>query len=175
MQGYVNGSPTGADINAGSAGSGTVSVGSTGNNTLTQLANLQYPYWESIVAGYDGGRTVPLRNEWYEGALEAQGPSTAQCTSLGITGADCAGSIAAAILAWKNDISSNLTQQAYFKQFMGLDSTMVPTFGLMAHSQTPTHLSLECAATWQLLSTCSLGPTSPAWQTYYGFQAYSAN
>lgn len=179
MQGYAGGIASGANINCGSAGSGTTTVGALGtggpNRSMITHANIYEQFGEAIAASFDGDRPVgmaPIRNELYEGNLEPQGLSAAQCTSLGITGADCAGSIAAALTAWKNDNKSSLTTQAYFNQFMGLDSSSPPTYGLMPHSKAPSWFVIECSVSYAMLSGCL--PNSTPYKTFTGFQTYSS-
>lgn len=182
IQPYVGGFPSGANINAGSAGSGTTTVGASNAYNFVKLASTWYQFGETNAALYDAARPAGMTNlrvEQYEGNLEPKGLSSAQCTSLGITGSDCTGSIAAAILAWKNDTRARATQKAYFDQFMGYDSAMPPTFGLMSHSKTPSQLVLQqgdstCTGSdYALLSGCL--PNSTPFQTYYGFQDFRAN
>jgi hypothetical protein len=178
MQPYVGGFPSGSNVNAGTAGSGTLSVGVSSVKNLVNLASTWYQFGESNAALFDASRgsLAALRVEQYEGDLEPVGPTSAQCTALGITGANCTGSIAAAILAWKADPSSALTQTAYYNQFMGTDSTIPPTYNLMPHSRTPSQLVLPnvCgggvltgAGAYALLSDCL--PNSTPFQLYNGF------
>lgn len=166
-QPYVNGVPTGADINAGSAGSGTVTVGSSGIRNLLRTANIYYPYWE-VTAAADSKRV-----DLYEGATEPQGLSAAQCTSLGIvtnpvdpTGVLCASEIAAAITAWKNDPSAAATTLVYANQFLGKDAGTPVTFGVVPHSKTPSQLNLTGPNLWSILPG---DPGSTPYQTYNGW------
>jgi hypothetical protein len=182
MQPYVGGFPSGSNVNAGSAGSGTTTVGISNRQNFVGLASNWYQFAESNAALYDGARPAGMANlrvEQYEGNLEIGGLSSAQCTSLGIVASNCSGSIVAAILAWKNDPSSSATQQAYFNQFMGTDSSMPATLGLMPHSRTPSQLILPnvCgggvltgAGAYALLSDCL--PNSTPYQLYNGFAAF---
>jgi hypothetical protein len=169
IRAYVNGFPSGANISPGTC-SGTVTVGLIGNTTSTvetmQLAaNSYYQFAQNLSVTYGNKRV-----EWYEGSLEPVGPSAAQCTTLGITGTNPSAAIAAATIAWRNDPTSATTIQVYYQQFIGTDSTMVPTFGQMTNSKTPSHLVLPGPATnaspWALLS----GPfsNSTAYQLYNG-------
>lgn len=182
IQPYVAGFPSGANVNAGSAGSGTVTVGASGRQNLTNLASTWHQFAESNAATFDGDRPVGMANvrvEQYEGNLEPAGPSAAQCTTLGITGSNCTGSILAAILAWRADPSAALTQTADFNEFMGTDASMPSTFGLMPHSRTPSQLVLpnNCGGgtlitngAYALLSDCL--PNSTPFQTYNGYAAF---
>lgn len=93
MKTYAGGVVTGADINAGSAGSGTLSVGRMSGNSMLSSVTLALPYTEALAERYNGGaggsRPVgmgPLMSLAYEANLEPQGPQTfAQCTTLGVT------------------------------------------------------------------------------------------
>jgi hypothetical protein len=178
MQAFVDGVASGADINAGTC-TGTVSVGSAGRSSLSAdmifQSNVQYPLWEAAIASYDSGRPAgmaALRVELYEGALEPQGPSAAQCTSLGIVDSNCATNIAAAITAWKNDSTSAATTLVYANQFLGTDAATVSTFGLMLHSKTPSQLQLTGPSLWSLLPG---DPGSTPYQTYNGWSQVRHN
>jgi hypothetical protein len=173
IQAFVNGFPSGANISPGTC-SGTVTVALIGNTTTSvetmQLAaNTYYQFAQNLSVTFGNKRV-----EWYEGSLEPVGPSAAQCTELGITGTNPSAAIAAATIAWRNDPTSATTIQAYYQQFMGTDSTMVPTFGIMTNSKTPAHLVLPGPATnaapWPLLS----GPfsNSTPYQLYNGFVTF---
>jgi hypothetical protein len=148
--------PAGANINAGSAGTGTVSVGWMGGQsgnanvtTMQRLCSRWYVFGEYLAAQFDGDRPGGmslLRVEQYEGALEVVGPSSAQLTTLGVTGATPKASIDAAIEAWKSNPMTAETQRAYYRQFLGLDPSM-PTYGTQLHSQSPAHLVLQQSTT----------------------------
>lgn len=172
VQAYINGSPSGSNINAGSAGTGTVTVGLMPYRNLLQLANTWYLRGEVIAATFDASRPAgmeALRQEQYEGGLEPKGPSVAQCTSLGITGTNPSASIDAAIIAWKNDPVAATRIVQYFNQFMGLDATTIPTLGVMAHSKFPSNLTITGPNQWALLPGNLF---STPFQTYYGFAGY---
>lgn len=174
MQGYTNGSPTGAAINAGSAGSGTMTVGINIRKNLVNLASTWNWSTQAVGATYNSDRPVGvsnLLNIQYEGNLEPKGLSAAQCTSLSITGTDCAGSIAAAIVAWKQSVSAKALQIAYFKQFMGTDATQPVTFGLMTNAKAPAQLTLMCSTDYAIVNGCL--PTSTVFETYNGFRDFS--
>lgn len=174
VQGYTGGFPSGASVNAGSAGTGTTTVGAALQKNLQNLATTWYQFGETNASLYDAIRNSAgmslLRVEQYEGNLEPKGPSAAQCTTMGITGSDCTGSVAAAKLAWLFSDRGKLKQAAYYNQFMGLDPSNW-TFGQMPHSQTPSHLVLLGAGDYGFISG-SL-PTSTPYQTYYGAQCYN--
>lgn len=182
IQPYVSGFPSGANVNAGSAGSGTVTVGASQTTNMTNVSSTWYQFAESNAAVFDGDRPVGMANvrvEQYEANIEPVGLSAAQCTTLGITGTNCAASTAAAILAWKADPLAAATQQDYFNQFMGTDASMPSTFGLMLHSRTPSQLilpnvcgggTLVGAGSYAMLSDCL--PNSTPFQTYNGFAAF---
>lgn len=178
VKAYSGGAPSGSAINAGTSGSGTVSVGTSSTNTLPYLASVFYTLWEGVAANYDASRVTPLRVEHYEGNIEIGGLTSALCGTVGVTGvsnAQCAADIAAAITAWKNSPYGYSTQQAYYNQFMGLDANFPPTFGLMPHSKTPAQLVLMCDAYYAILSGTTCDPTNAPYQTYYGIQYYNRN
>lgn len=172
MREFVGNNGTGSAIDAGSAGSGTMTVGRT-NVTLVDITRMHL-FAESLAATFDGDRPAGMSNlaiEQYEGALEPKGPSSAQCTTLGLAGSDPAASIAAAIIAWKNDSSSATTIQDYYKQALGLDASMPNTFGLMAHQVATSQLILAGAGDWGVLS--GNFPNSTPYKTYDGFAAFN--
>lgn len=174
MQPYVNGSPSGGNVNAGSAGSGTMTVGVNNRKNLVNLASTWNWSTQAVGAVYNGDRPVgalDLFNVQYEGNMEPKGLSAAQCTTLSITGTDCAGSIAAAIVAWKQSASAKATQIAYFKQFMGTDNTQPVTFGFMSNAKAPSQLTLMCSTDYAMVNGCL--PTSPVFETYNGFRDFS--
>lgn len=174
IQAYSGGFPSGANVNAGSVGTGITTIGAALQKNLQNVASTWYQFGETNAALYDSVRNGAgislLRVEQYEGNPEPKGPSAAQCTTMGIVGSDCTGSVAAALLAWKNSNLAKLTQALYYNQFMGLDSTLW-NFGLMPHSQTPSQLVLLGAGDYGFISG-SL-PTSTPYQTYYGAQCYN--
>jgi len=178
IKAYSQGSPAGSNVNAGTQGSGTVSVGSAPFSSMLWVTNQIAAKWEPVAAAFDPtrGSLAPLRVEHYEANLESVGPSAAQCATIGVTGvsnAQCAADVATAIENWKNSALANATQVAFFKWFMGTDAAMQATFGIMTHSQTPSQFVLGCSSIYAIVSGCGLAQ-SP-YQTYYGFQAYSAN
>jgi hypothetical protein len=178
----VNGA-IGRTVNAGTAGSGTTTVGSSGTNIFQSNFNLQsgvYTKWEAMAASYDASRPAAglsnLKIEWYEGALEPTAPTAAQCTAIGVnlagSAANAAAAIAGAIVAWKNDPLSSAAIQAYYKSFKGLDSNYI-TFGAMPHSVSPSQLVLMGGGVYALNSNLSF--VAPAvYQTYSGFATFSA-
>lgn len=180
MQAYIAGSPGGANINAGSAGTGVVMVGLSPYRNLVRLSNTWFVRGETIAALYDGDRPIgmlPLRQEQYEGGLEPKGPSAAQCVSLGVvtvppdgTGALCAAEVEAGITLWKNDNVAGTRTQQYFNQYMGRDPTMVPTYGLMTHSIYPSWLTITGPNIWSLLPGNIF---STPYKTYDGFKDYN--
>lgn len=180
IQAYVDGFPSGSNVNAGSAGTGSVTVGASPYRNLLNLASTWYKFGESNAALYDSARggagMANLRVEQYEGNLEPKGLTSAQCTTVGVTGvtaALCAADIAAAIISWKNDNKAALTQRLYFDQFMGADPTLPPTYGLMAHSYSPSQLVLLGGGDYGLLP--SENPSATPYKTYDGFRAFSSN
>lgn len=176
-----------------SGGSGTHSFGNlnvpgfiVGNQSLIEFVNTitqnivgspEYsPGWEGVVAGYDSFRSgaglASIRIEQYEGALEAKMPTAAECAAMGITvggsSATAATALANGFLAYKNSAYGRALSLSLFNQFMGADAS-APTFGLMAHSRTPSWFLLSGTSNWSLLS----GPLgSTPFQTYDGIAAF---
>lgn len=181
IQGYTNGSPTGANINAGSAGSGTLTVGVNTRKNLVNLASTWNWSTQAVGATYNGDRpggASNLFNVQYEGNPEPKGLNAAQCVSLGVTtvppdgtGALCASEIAAAIVTWKQSASAKATQIAYFKQFMGTDPAQPVTFGFMSNAKAPSQLTLMCSTDYAMVNGCM--PNSPVFETYNGFREFS--
>jgi hypothetical protein len=174
------GSPAGAAVNAGSVGTGTMSVGMSSVKTLANVASTWIISSQAYAAAFNGDRpsgVVNLFNMQYEGNLEPKGLTAGQCTSLSITGTNCAASLAAAITAWKNSASGKATQTLYYNQYMGRDSGTPATFGLMGNSKAPAQLTLmppsnECTTNdYALIAGCL--PTDTPYQTYYGFRDFS--
>lgn len=94
IRGFSQGSQQGANINAGSAGTGTVTVGwvggPSGSNTQTMQAlnSNWYQFAQALAALFDGARPSGMANyriEQYEGNLEPRGPTAAQCAAIGVT------------------------------------------------------------------------------------------
>jgi len=189
--GLMTGGAFGAPVNPGTPGTGTTSVGDIGNNT-TNGQNIPgviatfYNKWETYAANYDNTTfgpsratlgLAPLKNEWYEGALEPSAPTAAQCLAIGVTlpgdptGATASAAIASAIIAWKTDPMSSATIQEYYKAFMGMASDQ-NTFGVMDHSVSPAQLVLMGGGLYGLVSNLSF--VSPSkYQTYNGFATFS--
>lgn len=182
---YVNGAFVNSAINAGSAGSGTMSVGFAGTSSQQNMfgvSNQSLLSLESAAASFDATRPAGMANlitEWYEGSIEPTAPSAAQCTAIGVnlagSAADASAAIANAITAWKNDPLASLTIQAYYKAFMGTDPAFV-TFGLMAHSRAPANLVLSADTGFQTYPIMSnhLFAAPTFYQLYNGFAAFSA-
>jgi hypothetical protein len=183
----VNGA-MGSNVNAGTAGSGTTTVGNAGTHGFMTIFTLQsnaYTKWEAMAASLSAdvgrpGTMGPLKVEWYEGALEPTAPTKAQCDAIGVgivggspTPGDAASAaIASAIVAWKKDPSSAATIQLYYNTFMGLAAGYVTT-GAMPHSVSPAQLVLMGGGTYALVSNLSFVRPSP-YQLYNGFAAFSA-
>jgi len=178
----VNGA-LGSTVNAGSVGSGTTSVGSSGPSA-SSIFNMQtnwFTKWESMAASFDASRPAAglpnLKMQWYEGALEATAPTAAQCFNIGVTlpgdatGATAATAIANALIAWKNDAASSATIQLYYNTFMGLTAGYVTT-NAMPHSLSTAQLVMLGGGVYAL--SANLSPNSPGlYQTYYGFSIFS--
>lgn len=144
-----------------SGGTGTMTVGSLGGETLLWFNTFLYSAWEPIVASYDGARPGGFSNikvECYEGALEAIAPTTAQCTSMGIATSYSA-SIATLLTNYKNDARASQLVQDQFTQFMA-----------SGHSVTPAWFSPQGPNQWALQPGSVL--TTP-FQTYQGNAAFN--
>lgn len=184
IQAYdATGLPAGANVNAGSVGTGAVSVGSNRQRrNLQSMANIYERFMEDTAASFDADRVTlgkpPLQVRWYEGNLEFLGPTAAQCLTIGIvtnppdaTGALCAAEIAAAIASYVADARATAAVQTYYNRFMGTDATFPVTFGLMPHSKAPSWLIMMCDTRYQLLSGCLPSATPNAFGL--GYQSWS--
>lgn len=124
-----------------------------------------YPSWEVIAASYDGaGRPTGLSNlvvENYEGGLECIAPTTAECTTLGISTSygGPGGSIDNLITAYKNSAAGLAIVGTQFTQFKS-----------QAHSLTPSWFVIGGPSQWSLLTG---GLDSASYQTYIGFLDYT--
>lgn len=204
IQAYQNSSNSsgGSLINAGTAGSGTVSVSWMGGScypglgacstttfnhsitTVQQLNSQYYLFAEWLAAQFDADRNsrgaALLRTDQYEGALELQGPTNAQLSAISVTGAstcaaDPATCVTNAIETWKNSALASLTIQDYYKQSKGLVAGY-PTFGVQTHAGAPAQLVFAATACGNIQSlSCTPLPNFTPYQLYYGFQAFSAN
>jgi hypothetical protein len=90
--------------------------------TLNSLRKSVYPAWEAIARLYDGARPTGRANltiECYEGGLECSAPSTASCTTLGISTSYGGpnGSISKLLTAYKNSTTFKATVQQQFNDF----------------------------------------------------------
>lgn len=172
IQGFTGNSNNGSTVNAGSAGTGTVSVGRT-FTTMVDITTF-YLFGEICASTFDGDRPSGMSNlqtEQYEGGLEPAGPSSAQCTSIGLTGTAPSASVAAAITAWKNDTKARQCMIDYFKEGIGIGVGNPTTFGSMPHAKAVAALSLTGLNVWSLIP--SSFPDATPYQTYYGFNDFS--
>jgi hypothetical protein len=102
IQAFIGGFPGGSNINAGSAGSGTMTVGYTNRQNLVLNASTYMSINEALAAKYDSDRpssgqfTANLKGIQYEGDAEltsgffvgvTQFPNPANCTTMGVTSA----------------------------------------------------------------------------------------
>lgn len=175
-----DGSCSSTPISVGS-GTGTPSVGQANRTTLIGLIPQVYKQWENMVTGFDSDRPVgmaALRLEWYEGAVQPVTPAAATLTSIGVlipagsgTGAAANTALDNLLTAWKFSSYASPFYQSYYKQGLGLDST-VPSFGLLPHVKAPAHLVLPGPGVYSLLTDAK--PTSIPYQLYYGVAAFSA-
>lgn len=179
--GPVSQGAVGSAVNAGTAGSGTTSVGYLDVNqfgsvypslTIFGIQSAAYTKYQNMaVAGFSPApaRGAP-RVRWYEGALEPSAPTTAQCAAISINSTDCA-TLATAIVAWKNDPMAKATTNYYFGTFTGAQAGTITT-GVMANSFGPSWLTLLGGSLYALTANRLL--TAPqSYQTYNGFCQFS--
>lgn len=155
-----------------SGGTGTLTIGSLGSETLLWFSTLVYPAWEPVCASYDGVRPAGFSNlvvECYEGALEALPPtnntsSVNQCAALGIANSygSLTGSIATLLTNYKNDARAKQLVQDQFTQFSGAS----------ARNITPAWFSPFGPNQWALTPGSVL--TTP-YQTYQGIANYNSH
>jgi hypothetical protein len=142
---------------------------STGVLTQTNTQNLIdfstniYPGWETIAANYDASRPgIGLRTltvECYEGGFGPIAPSTASCTTLGIS-TGFATSIGNLIEAYKNDARFQTLFLDQWAQFMA-----------KTHSRTPANYIMHGPSPWALFTGGTY--TGPGYGTPY--QSWYAN
>lgn len=183
------------DINAGSAGTGTTSCGLVPNFRNLQQASVTWHLpWETMTATFDspvcstskaacGAQAFgPLQLLQYEGNLEPDSPSPAQCVTMGLTtvppdgtGAACATKLDAALTVWKNSNEAAITTRLYYAQFNGTDPNMVPTFGVMAHARRPAWLQMLGPGTEWTMSPASnyVDGYAQRYKTWDGFGSYA--
>ncbi len=183
MQAYdANGEASGSSVNAGSAGTGTMTVGSSNQRTIQSMGNQFIRWMENTAEAFDADKATlgqpELEVHQYEGNIEVQGPSAAQCLTIGLTtvpvdgtGTACNTKLAAAVALWVSSAEAVVTTQAYFKMFMGTDPAFTPTYQLMLHSKAPSWLVTSCELVYRMVLGCL--PTSTPNSYYNGFKAYS--
>lgn len=146
-----------------SGGTGTLTIGALGGETLLWHSAISYPAWETVVASYDGARPggfSSLKVDCYEGGLQATAPTSGQCSAMSISGTYVT-SAATYLANYKNNalaaqlVVDNLTQAAAG----GLHSNLAAWFALQG-PQGP----------WSLMP----GDTfSTPYQLYYGNKTYN--
>lgn len=152
-----------------SGGSGTIRFGKLADQTMMDLSRFVYqnvggntstnPGWEQVAATYDAYRASVSRPilyiENYEGAPEAKAPTTTQCTLMGVTVGGSAAAASAALAAglevYKNSTAYQTLATDYLNQMMGRDPNQPLTYGLMAHSKTPSWFLLVGTSQWAML------------------------
>lgn len=170
-----DGIPSGATINAGSAGSGVTTVGNPGPSTLQLLDQTKLLNADRVASSYDSDRPVGainLVNAMYEGSIEIGPLSAANCTTLGITATNCAQSSSDAIEAWRTSALSRQFQFDYYTCSVGAYAGCVFTFGNITHSKNPSNLILTCPNIWTLIPTCY--PNGTPYPLYYGVSDFNA-
>lgn len=171
-----------------SGGSGTNSFGILAGQTMLDLSQIIYqntggnlssnPGWEAVAATYDTYRNSVsqplLKIECYEGALEALAPTTAQCTAMGVlvggSASTASAALTAGLAAYKNSSLAKALALSQFRQFKGEDASQPLTFGLMAHSKTPSWFLTIGPSQWSLLPGSI---DSTPYQTYNGVAAFN--
>jgi hypothetical protein len=185
MTSYTNGQLIGGNINAGTAGTGTMTVGLNDIRTMKWLNSLWYGMSEWLAAQMDGDRPAGMANvrvDQYEGGIELVGaPSASQYDTAGITspnGTPSSGAavqvvVDAAILDWKlNGTNTAATFKKYFEQFMGLDPTMKKGYGQFPHHKSPSLLIFmgQSVGTYNLIN--GEKPSDTKRQFFYGFKNF---
>lgn len=170
-------------VNAGTAGSGTTSVGylqssgsgnTFGHRSIFGVMSGALTKFEALAAnGVSPGSALgSTKVKWYEGNLEPTAPSTAQCAAIGINSTDCA-TLATALTAWKNSSFAAATTTFYFQVGVGTAAGTITT-GAMPNTAFPSWYILNCDVIYALNSTCFFSPATP-YQTYDGFAAFRLN
>lgn len=172
-------------INAGSAGTGTTTVGNCGKSffsnqwqtcwTILGFANTVTPFWEALATGFDSDRPagmLPLKVCWYEGALELVCPDI---TGLGLTGTNPTASVNAAIDAWSASTSARDTYIAYCRQSMGTDASQVSYKTSNNHVLSIANLTLAYPGLNQYAFMNGNILTGTKNKLFDGFASFSAN
>ena len=148
--------------------------GTNGDGTPTGTINLSmaaitsyYAGWETVAASYDAGRVTPIKIVCYEGGYDIAPPTTAQCTTIGISTAYAA-KVATLCTAYLNDTRSSSMIQSAVSAFRNT--------GTYPHNLYPAFLQLEGSGVstpneWSLLSGDLY---STPYQTFYGAVAANA-
>lgn len=176
----------GTAVNAGSAGSGTTTVGwlasdSVGrcysSNTIFSMLSGPFTKFQLIATtGWSPASALGAPGvRQYEASLEVMPPTVSTCTAIGVTTSYCgpSGDIATTILNWKNSSFASDTMQYFLKNQMGTQTGTI-TFGAMPNSISPSWLILNGGGVYGLTSGFDLISPSP-YQLYNGYQAFSAN
>ena len=177
----VNGSIS-AVVNAGTPGTGTMSVGylqrgffggAFYSSTVFGYMNILTKFQQMALTGFSpapAGGNLNVRA--YEGNLVPTEPTTAQCTAIGISTPDCA-YLAPAVTVWKNSALARATTDYFFKVFKGLAPGVLTT-GVMTTTKAPSWLALQGPSIWSMNANNNY--VAPAlYQTYYGFGDFSTN
>lgn len=167
-----------------SGGSGC-SVGFLGDDTLLALATAEfgfgiYPRWETIAQGYDTAGARPpalpvLSVELYEGGYQSWYPSTAECTTLGISTAygGATGKISLLLNAYKN---SALFNAAMTQKYANFFATAPVAPSIVNHSKGGSHFDFG-GNIWGMFQDqpgIGLGDIyTNAWQSYAATGAYN--
>lgn len=136
--------------------SGTSTIPGFTYQTIGNINTSIYPAWETIAASYDaqraGGGLGALTVDCYEGGNESLAPTTAQCTTIGISTSygGSGGSVNTLLTAYKN---SALFTQLVIDQYTQMMA--------QPHSATPAWFALQGASPWSMLpGNTYTGPSS---------------
>jgi hypothetical protein len=191
--GTVTNGVRGSAVNAGSAGTGTTSVGYLDNNVYSSHSifgqvNAAFTKWEDVaVNGFSpapSGGAPEIR--WYEGSLEATAPAASTCASIGVSPTSISGTavcgtngwVDQAITAWRNTLSVGVpgaaaTIKYFYQAFMGTEPAITLTYGNMTRSKGTSNLILNGGGVYGLMAGNSLYSAPVPTGFYTGFQDFN--
>lgn len=145
---------------------GTSTVSGNTLQTIGVLNSTIYPAWEGVADDYDaqreGAGMAKLGVIAYEGGYEGEAPTTAQCTTIGIS-TSYATSVAAMIEAYKNDVRFLWACADQLEQHAAAHSAR--------SSVVPAWFALQGASDWSMLPGAT--GTTP-YQSYHAHRLYNA-
>lgn len=191
IQPFVDGQCSGSNVNAGSAGTGTVTVGNM-TNSASHIGVVARDVMrnDNLGRAYNSDRPVgmaPLLVGQYEGNIEINPLVPTWCTTLGITGhtaSDCAQLTLDAVddFLINSTLARTLTYD-YYSTSNGTNPLVPDTYGLITNSREPAWLVLSCGGQYGMiaggpagsgLTDCQLtDPPNPKRQYYYGVQDFN--